>query len=247
MPEKKSPLLYQSVHPTVSGESTVPRRNQNPYGPELTHPLKVMMDIAVAEADNNQRHRQQPGFQPLQHAHPQNFMNSFAYPYLPPGTIYPNPYGYNPYHPYANQAFNHANSFFNGSPFASRDSSGATSHASTPAYSKPSSPRLENSPKIQCSICHTRVDISMSLACSECINGFCQPCVLSHETFEPDNDGIGGLSKMKLGNSPELGTHGNDGTANKRPSLKSAGPMSKCGVCGVVGAKYRPVKLVVHV
>ncbi|KAF8416843.1 hypothetical protein EV426DRAFT_396172 [Tirmania nivea] len=229
----------------------------NPYGPDLPAPLKMMIDIATAEADLNQIHPEQRQFQNQHHNHPQNYMQNYVHTqhhYTSPSNMYQqHPYGshYQPYHHYSGHAFNHTtiSPILNGTSLGSFNSSNATSHASTPAYSKPSSPLAETvqySPKIQCSLCRMHVEISMAFACTECINGFCHRCVPSPEISELDGDGLGGLSGMKIASSPELGPQTADHVSKKRAVTKEKTQRTKCGVCGVAGARYKPVRLIVH-
>lgn len=104
----------------------------------------------------------------------------------------------------------------------------------------------QNSPKVQCSLCRTYVDISTSLVCTECIYGFCSGCVPHYEASENVGENVGELSKMKLGSSPELEPQQVDRLSKKQSSTNGRKPRTKCGVCGVVGARYKPVNLIVH-
>ncbi|RPB26671.1 hypothetical protein L211DRAFT_646454 [Terfezia boudieri ATCC MYA-4762] len=253
---KKSPLLSHSVLPHVTGELRVPRQNINPYGPDLPAPLKMMIDVATAEADLNQIYREQRHVQNQHHTHPQNYMQNYVYTqhqYTPPTNMYhqQHPYGshYQSYQHYSGHTSTTISPILNGTSLASLNSSNATSHASTPAYSKPSSPRAENvqhSPKIQCSLCRVHVEISMAFACTECINGFCHQCVPSPEISELEGDGLGGLSEMKIGSSPELEPQTADHVSKKRTVTKEKNQGARCGVCGVTGARYKPVRLIVR-
>lgn len=229
----------------------------NPYGPDLPAPLKLMIDIATAEANLNQIHREQRHIHSQQYTHPQSYTLNYVHTqhqYTPPANMYQqHPYGshYQPYYHYSGHASNRTtiSPTLNGTSLASLNSSSATSHASTPAYSKPSSPRTETvqySPKIQCSLCRVHVEISMAFACTECINGFCHQCVPSPEISELEGDSLGGLREMKIGSSPELEPHTAEHVPKKRAVIKEKYQGAKCEVCGVPGARYKPVRLIVH-
>jgi len=225
----------------------------NPYGPDLPTSLKVMIDIATAEADLNQIHQEQRQIRDQHHTHPQNYAHTQHW-YTPPTSMYQqHSYGnqYRPYHYYSGNVSNHtAISILNDTSLASLNSSNATSHASTPAYSKPSSPRAETVqylPKIQCSLCRVHVEISMAFACTECINGFCHQCVPSSEISEHEGGGLSGLREMTIGSPPELEPQTAKHVSEERAVTKEKNQGAKCGVCGVAGARYKPVRLIVHV
>ncbi|KAF8437760.1 hypothetical protein BGX38DRAFT_924110 [Terfezia claveryi] len=211
----------------------------------------MMIDVATAEADLNQIYREQRHVQNQHHTHPQNYMQNYVYTqhqYIPPTNMYhqQHPYGSH-YQHYSGYTSTTISPILNGTSLASLNSSNATSHASTPAYSKPSSPRAENvqySPKIQCSLCQVHVEISMAFACTECINGFCYQCVPSPEISELEGDG--GLSEMKIGSSPELESQTAEHVSKYRTVTKEVNQGAKCGVCGVTGARYKPVRLIVR-
>ncbi|KAF8469499.1 hypothetical protein BDZ91DRAFT_54239 [Kalaharituber pfeilii] len=234
----------------------------------------MMIDIATAEAEIKERSRQQQRSAHIQQSSPYLPATSHAHRYMPQPTTYQshqNPYHYQSFQNYGPSAVNHTNisPILNGTSLASArtstplTSTNSASIASTPAYSKSSSPRstsMHLSPKVQCSLCYTQVDIAQSLACTECINGFCQGCVQASETLDRhdhDMDGtfdIGGLSKMRLGSSPELEPRDSEchSSVRKRTTTRETGTRgrnsnNRCGVCGVFGARYKPVRLVVRV
>ena len=256
-------MLYQSILPAVHGDC-VPRKNMNPYGPDLPPSLKMMIDIASAEAEINQRHMQLAHQQRLEQGqgYPPNPFVAHTHRYAPQSNAYHNqhsPYAtasYNSYHQFSS-GLNHNNisPTLNGTTLThslprTMESSNSTSVASTPSYSKPSSPRSEymhSSPKIQCSLCLSHVDISQSLACTECIHGFCQACIIANTAGDSNEscDGISSLSKMKLEASPVL--EARDAEPKRRALSRSKKQAPQCGVCGVVGARYKPVRLIVRV
>ena len=90
------------------------------------------------------------------------------------------------------------------------------------------------------------VEIFMAFACTECINGFCYQCVPPPEISELESDGPGGLSGMKIGSSPELEPQTTEHVPKKRDVTKEKNQGAKCRVCGVAGARYKPVRLIVH-
>lgn len=86
----------------------------------------------------------------------------------------------------------------------------------------------------------------MAFACTECINGFCPQCISSSEASELESDDLGGLSEMKIRSSPELEPQTAEHVSKKQAVAKDKSQGARCGVCGVTGARYKPVRLIVH-
>lgn len=222
----------------------------------------MMMDIASAEANLNGSYGQ-PQNTPLDHAHSQSYIPNYSHlqhNYIQNGDAYSrhqNGYSASSYQfqqNYPGNAVSHTtiSPILNGTSLASLDSSTVASYASTPAYSKPSSPHVEtmsSMPKVECSMCHTQVDISMSLACTECIHGFCHRCVMPSETsnmVDTDKDGAG-YNKRRITSPPDLQLRNGDGMIKRLPFAGDKSLISRCGVCGVPGARYKPIRLIVRV
>lgn len=243
----------------------------------------MMMDIASAEAEimqrekaqarQRQQHQQQHQSYQSQHtrmtqqSHPMYANNSAQQWYNPPMSYYNGTPSHTMYSSGPPQ-YSHNNSYqmspmLHGGAYRSGSTStNPTSTASSPPFSKPSSPRVSSAqrpPRIQCSMCHIEVDLSSSLACTECIHGFCRGCVSANsEPTERDRElekdmegivaGVGGINRMSLG-SPALDAQRNDGSEKfqpiSRPSEGTRPKGARCGVCGVSKPKYKPVNLIV--
>lgn len=56
-----------------------------------------------------------------------------------------------------------------------------------------------------------------------------------------------GYNKRRIASPPDLKLRNGDAIIKRLPFTEGSSPVSKCGVCGVTGARFKPIRLIVRV